>query len=165
MYASNSAIAQYQRVNNVGSVEGASPHRLILMLMNGALERLVQARGAIEHRDIALKGAMIGKATMIIGGLQSSLDRNQAPDYVDNLDRLYDYMQRRLLELLMSNSHRVVSREELEHHIWGDALPDKDALRTHIYTLRTIIDKPFPQKLLQTVHGTGYRLTLAEEGA
>ena len=103
MYASNSAIAQYKRVDNVGSVEGASPHRLILMLMNGALERLVQARGAIEHRDIALKGAMIGKATMIIGGLQSSLDRNQAPDYVDNLDRLYDYMQRRLLEANLKN--------------------------------------------------------------
>lgn len=108
MYASNSAIAQYQRVNNVGSVEGASPHRLILMLMNGALERLVQARGAIEHRDIALKGAMIGKATMIIGGLQSSLDRNQAPDYVDNLDRLYDYMQRRLLEANLKNDVSLI---------------------------------------------------------
>jgi flagellar secretion chaperone FliS len=108
MYASNSAIAQYQRVNNVGSVEGASPHRLILMLMNGALERLVQARAAIEHRDIALKGAMIGKATMIIGGLQSSLDRNQAPDYVDNLDRLYDYMQRRLLEANLKNDVSLI---------------------------------------------------------
>jgi DNA-binding response OmpR family regulator len=74
-------------------------------------------------------------------------------------------MQRRLLELLMSHSHRVVSREELEHHIWGDALPDKDVLRTHIYTLRTIIDKPFTHKLLQTVHGTGYRLALTEDGA
>lgn len=108
MYASKSAIAQYQRVNNVGSVEGASPHRLILMLMNGALERLVQARAAIEHRDIALKGAMIGKATMIIGGLQSSLDRNQAPDYVDNLDRLYDYMQRRLLEANLKNDVSLI---------------------------------------------------------
>lgn len=108
MYASKSAIAQYQRVNNAGAVEGASPHRLILMLMNGALERLVQARGAIEHRDIALKGAMIGKATMIIGGLQSSLDRNQAPDYVDNLDRLYDYMQRRLLEANLKNDVSLI---------------------------------------------------------
>ena len=60
---------------------------------------------------------------------------------------------------------RIDSREELERHIWGDALPDKDVLRTHIYTLRTIIDKPFPHKLLQTVHGTGYRLALTEEGA
>ncbi|ALO46642.1 flagellar export chaperone FliS [Pseudohongiella spirulinae] len=108
MYAPNSAIAQYQRVNNVGSVEGANPHQLILMLMNGALERLTQARGAIERRDIALKGAMIGKATTIIGGLQGSLDRNQAPDYVDNLDRLYDYMQRRLLEANLKNDVTIV---------------------------------------------------------
>ena len=108
MYAPNSAIAQYQRVNNVGSVEGASPHQLILMLMNGALERLTQARGAIERRDIALKGAMIGKATTIIGGLQGSLDRNQAPEYVDNLDRLYDYMQRRLLEANLKNDVTIV---------------------------------------------------------
>jgi flagellar protein FliS len=108
MYAANSAIAQYQRVNNVGSVEGANPHQLILMLMNGALERLAQARGAIERREIALKGAMISKATTIIGGLQGSLDRNQAPDYVDNLERLYEYMQRRLLEANLKNDVSIV---------------------------------------------------------
>jgi flagellar protein FliS len=108
MYAANSAIAQYQRVNNVGSVEGANPHQLILMLMNGALERLAMARGAIERREIALKGAMISKATTIIGGLQGSLDRNQAPDYVDNLERLYEYMQRRLLEANLKNDVSIV---------------------------------------------------------
>lgn len=108
MYAANSAIAQYQRVNNVGSVEGASPHQLILMLMNGALERLAQARGAIERREIALKGATISKATTIIGGLQGSLDRNQAPDYVDNLERLYEYMQRRLLEANLKNDVTII---------------------------------------------------------
>lgn len=74
-------------------------------------------------------------------------------------------IQRRLLELLMSNSHRVVTREELERHIWGDALPDNDVLRTHIYTLRTVIDKPFAQKLLHTIHGTGYRLLPGQDAA
>jgi DNA-binding response OmpR family regulator len=72
-------------------------------------------------------------------------------------------IQRRLLELLMQNSTRVVSREELERHIWGDILPDNDLLRTHIYGLRTVIDKPFTNKLLHTVHGAGYRLY--DEGA
>jgi DNA-binding response OmpR family regulator len=67
-------------------------------------------------------------------------------------------IQRRLLELLMQNSRRVVTREELEQHIWGDILPDNDVLRTHIYSLRNIIDKPFSQKLLHTIHGAGYRL-------
>lgn len=67
-------------------------------------------------------------------------------------------VQRRLLELLMRNSHRVVTREELEHHVWGDNPPDNDILRTHVYALRTVVDKPFSEKLIHTVHGTGYRL-------
>ena len=68
-------------------------------------------------------------------------------------------IQRKLLEILMKNTQRVMPREELEHHIWGDMPPDKDILRTHIYNLRTIIDKPFEKKLLHTVHGIGYRLS------
>jgi len=67
-------------------------------------------------------------------------------------------IQRKLLETLMLNKHRVVTREELERQIWGDLLPDNDVLRTHIYNLRNTIDKPFEPKLLYTVHGTGYRL-------
>lgn len=67
-------------------------------------------------------------------------------------------IQRKLLELLMQNSHRVVSRQELEEHIWGDALPDNDVLRTHIYNLRAVVDKPFAEKLIHTAHGAGYRL-------
>lgn len=67
-------------------------------------------------------------------------------------------IQRKLLELLLQNTHRVVAREELESHIWGDSLPDNDVLRTHIYSLRNIIDRNFEPKLLHTIHGTGYRI-------
>lgn len=70
---------------------------------------------------------------------------------------------RRLLSVLMSNSHRVVRRDELEAALWGEDRPDADVLRAHIYALRTIIDKPFDKKLLQTVHGTGYRLSDSDE--
>ncbi len=70
---------------------------------------------------------------------------------------------RTLLKALMENTQRVVSREELEQALWGDDPPDKDVLRAHIYTLRSIIDKPFPQKLLHTIHGAGYRLAPAEQ--
>jgi DNA-binding response OmpR family regulator len=66
---------------------------------------------------------------------------------------------RRLLALLMANAHRVVRRDELEAALWGEDRPDADVLRAHIYALRAIIDKPFERKLLQTVHGTGYRLS------
>lgn len=67
-------------------------------------------------------------------------------------------IQRKVLQTLLLNSHRVVSREELEALIWGDELPDSDVLRTHIYHLRNVVDKPFAEKLIHTVHGIGYRL-------
>lgn len=67
-------------------------------------------------------------------------------------------IQRKILQHLMRNSHRVVPREELESVVWGDDVPDKDILRSHIYSLRNIIDKPFSNALLHTIHGAGYRL-------
>ena len=70
---------------------------------------------------------------------------------------------RRLLGVLMSHTHRVVRRDELEAALWGEDRPDADVLRAHIYALRTIIDKPFDKKLLQTVHGMGYRLSDSDE--
>ena len=63
-----------------------------------------------------------------------------------------------ILQLLMENHHRVVSRREIESHIWGDDPTDSDALRTHVSAIRTAIDKPFERKLLHTLHGIGYRL-------
>jgi DNA-binding response OmpR family regulator len=66
---------------------------------------------------------------------------------------------RRLLIVLMQNSHRVVTRAELERELWGEQPPEGDFLRAHMHALRTAIDKGFAQKLLHTIHGTGYRLT------
>lgn len=65
---------------------------------------------------------------------------------------------RRLLSVLMQNSHRVVPREELEKALWGDAPPEADVLRAHMHALRGAIDKGFTPRLLHTLHGTGYRL-------
>jgi DNA-binding response OmpR family regulator len=70
---------------------------------------------------------------------------------------------RRLLGVLMTNTNRVVRRDELEATLWGEDRPDADVLRAHIYALRSIIDKPFERKLLHTVHGTGYRLSDADD--
>jgi DNA-binding response OmpR family regulator len=66
---------------------------------------------------------------------------------------------RRILIVLMQNSHRVVTRAELERELWGDEPPEGDFLRAHMHALRTAIDKNYPDKLLHTVHGTGYRLS------
>lgn len=67
-------------------------------------------------------------------------------------------IQRKILHYLMRHSQRAVSRQELEKLVWGDIPPDKDILRSHIYGLRSVIDKPFAQKRVKTVHGFGYRL-------
>ena len=69
----------------------------------------------------------------------------------------------KLLLTLMRASPRLVNRRELERAVWGDIVPDSDALRSHLYTLRKAIDKPFPRPLLQTVPGLGYRLALLDE--
>lgn len=64
----------------------------------------------------------------------------------------------KILRLLMENSHRVVSRREIETYVWGDEPTESDALRTHLSAIRQAIDKPFERNLMHTVHGIGYRL-------
>lgn len=70
----------------------------------------------------------------------------------------------KLLTVLMRESPRVVSRQQLEREVWGDLLPDSDTLRSHLYNLRKAIDKPFDRPLLHTVAGAGYRLSDDHEG-
>lgn len=70
----------------------------------------------------------------------------------------------KLLLALMRASPRLVSRRDLEREVWGDIVPDSDALRSHLYTLRKAIDRPFPRPLLQTVPGVGFRLADVDDG-
>ena len=63
-----------------------------------------------------------------------------------------------LLAILARYAPQPVSRHTLEQELWGDERPDSDALRTHIYHLRQIVDKPFNEELLHTVRGVGLRL-------
>lgn len=66
-----------------------------------------------------------------------------------------------ILRRLLEASPNVVTRRELEHTLWGDTPPGSDALRSHMYTLRNKIDKPFAVPLLRTLHGIGYRVAVA----
>jgi DNA-binding response OmpR family regulator len=68
----------------------------------------------------------------------------------------------KLLAVLMKASPRVVSRTELERQVWGETLPDSDTLRSHLYNLRKVIDKPFGVALLHTISGAGYCLSLRD---
>lgn len=64
----------------------------------------------------------------------------------------------RILEMLMRAAPRVLSRQEIERGVWGDAPPDSDALRAHMHVLRSAIDKPFEKPLLRTLRGVGYQI-------
>ena len=68
----------------------------------------------------------------------------------------------KLLILLMRASPRVIPRREIEMAMWGDLPPESDALRTHLHALRTAVDKPFPIKLVNTVHGIGYQIRVPD---
>ena len=64
----------------------------------------------------------------------------------------------RLLEALLRATPEVVSRQALEEVVWGDAVPDSNSLKVHIFNLRKIIDTPFPKALLHTVAGHGFAI-------
>lgn len=122
----NKALKQYNTVNVGGGVESATPHRLVQMLLEGALEKLVRAKGALEHNEIARKGEYIGLAISIIGGLRGSLDLDKGGEIADNLDSLYEYMVRRLTEANINNDAEPLSEVQgllLEIKFAWDAMP------------------------------------------
>lgn len=108
MYAMK-AMKQYQQVSIEAQVSDANPHRLIQLLMQGGLERLAQARGAMEREQIPEKGILIGKAIGIIGGLREALDSERGGELAGNLDRLYEYMIARLVEANTSNDTSLLN--------------------------------------------------------
>lgn len=63
-----------------------------------------------------------------------------------------------ILLLLVKAYPNAVSRQQLVNKIWGDETPDSDVVRSHIYTLRQALDKPFATPMLATLHGIGFKL-------
>jgi len=109
-YNSQEALKQYRQLGLETQINNASPHRLVQLLMEGTLERLTAAQAAMERGDTATKGVLIGKAMGIISGLRSSLDMSVPnTDLPENLDNLYDYMGRRLLEASTYNKTEMVA--------------------------------------------------------
>ncbi|GLP94979.1 flagellar protein FliS [Paraferrimonas sedimenticola] len=98
----------YRKVDIESQVAAASPHRLVQMLFNGALERLARTRYAMEQNDMALKGEQLNKAQGIISGLRGSLDMEQGGEISQNLDALYDYMTRQLAAANMANDVNII---------------------------------------------------------
>ncbi len=122
------AVQQYKTHSSQGKIDNASPHQLIKLLMEGALTRIAQAKNSIAHDATADKSVQIGKAISIVAGLQSSLDMDADGDISNNLDSLYDYMARRLLEANVKNDAEIldeVSGLLLEIKGAWDTIPEK----------------------------------------
>lgn len=99
----------YARLGTETSIEAASPHKLILMLYDGALLSVRSAGVAMQNKDIAAKGMAISKAIDIIAnGLKVSLDLNAGGELAERLDALYEYMGDRLLYANLHNNQAAL---------------------------------------------------------
>lgn len=99
------ALGQYRAVNAYGAAAG-DPLQLILRMMDGALDRIAAARGHMSRQETAAKGEAIGHAIGIIDGLRTALDGERGGAIAANLEALYDYMMRRLVEANFRNDPR-----------------------------------------------------------
>lgn len=127
-YMANRAAGQYKAIGVHGGVTDASSHRLIQMLMEGALEKIAQAKGNIKRGEISAKGKNISLAISIIDALRSSLDPEKGGEIAENLEALYDYMTRCLLDAnVRSDVAKLKEVTSLLLEIKGawDAIPEE----------------------------------------
>lgn len=102
------ALRQYQQVGAHSAVMDATPHRLIQMLLDGAISRLSSAKGCMGRNDLAKKGEFIGKAIEIVSGLKGCLDFKQGGEVSVNLDALYEYIGSILFKANIDNDEALV---------------------------------------------------------
>jgi flagellar protein FliS len=99
----------YARVGVETGVMGASPHRLIVMLYQGARQAIAQARMHVQMGNVPARGEAIGKAIQIVeSGLQQSLNVEAGGEIAERLNALYSYMSRRLLEANIKQSEAML---------------------------------------------------------
>jgi flagellar protein FliS len=104
----NSAMNEYKKAGVHAEVMDADPHRLIQMLMEGALDRISIAKGAMQQKNVALKGERISSAISIVEGLRGSLNMEAGGDISANLESMYDYMTRRLMEANLKDDVEIL---------------------------------------------------------
>jgi flagellar protein FliS len=102
-YPRSSNLAAYRSVAAHSGVDAADPHRLITMLMDGALERVASARGAMEHGQVDARNRMIHRAVAIVEELRASLNLDAGGQIAANMADLYEYCGRQLLRANLEN--------------------------------------------------------------
>jgi len=102
------AVQQYKKMGISTEIESASPHRLIQMLMEGALGKIAIAKAHMVEGKLGKKAQNLTWAISIIDGLRISLDKEAGGDIAQNLEALYDYMSRRLMQANVSNDVTIL---------------------------------------------------------
>ncbi|MFC5429085.1 flagellar export chaperone FliS [Paraburkholderia denitrificans] len=107
--SSRSGANAYAHVGVTTGVMGASPHKLIAMLYEGARKAVAQARMHLQMGNVAGRGEAIGKAIQIVeSGLQQALNMEAGGEIAQRLNALYDYIARRLLEANIKQSEPML---------------------------------------------------------
>jgi flagellar protein FliS len=112
-YSRSATVAAYQTVAAHGGVSAADPHQLILMLMDGALERIASAKGAIDNGVPEAKNRLLHRAVAIIDELRASLNLEAGGKVAANMADLYDYSGRQLIRANLEN--RTDLLDEVSH--------------------------------------------------
>jgi flagellar protein FliS len=136
----------YAKVGIETGVTSASPHKLIVMLFDGALVSVSIAINHMKSGNIPEKGKAISKAIMIIdSGLRASLDKKVGGEIAEGLDALYEYMGSRLLQANLKNQVDIL--EEV-HRLLTDlrnawnAIGDSPAVKAQNASAGTTTDAP-----------------------
>jgi flagellar protein FliS len=105
----SAAIKAYSNVAIESKAHSSDPHKLILMLYQGALLSIASAKNQMMRNEIAAKGKSISQAISIINdGLKAGLDLKVGGSLAQNLSDLYDYMNQRLLMANMKNDTAIL---------------------------------------------------------
>lgn len=81
----------YKKVNIESSIMESSPHQVIVMMFDGALQSISVAKGAIERKDLELKSQSVSKFVNIMSAMRASLDFDAEPEVSQRFDDLYAY--------------------------------------------------------------------------
>ena len=114
-------INAYRKGNLKQDVANADPHKLTLMLLQGALDRIAYAKGAMERKEFVAKADFISKANAIIMHLRDTLDLEAGGEVAENMFALYNYMVERLNDAHFNNNLNMLDE------VYGLLTPIRDA--------------------------------------
>ena len=102
------AINAYKKGSLKQDIAAADPHRLTLMLMQGALDRLAYAKGCISREDLKGRSDNLSKATAIFMNLRGTLNMDVEGDFSENMYNLYGYIIDKLTEVNTQNGIEII---------------------------------------------------------